>query len=87
MAPVTNKGKARKYFQGLTLKTSNFAFEVILGLESAHPASFNSRDGRLNAQTAGRKKAEKEVNTCKVLGDQNFELGLNVQKGELLGFG
>ena len=36
MAPMTNRDKVWKYFQGLTIETKNFAFEakVILGLES-----------------------------------------------------
>ena len=36
MAPKTNRVKVSKYFQGLTVETNNFAFEVkvILGLET-----------------------------------------------------
>ena len=36
MASMTNKVEVWKYFQGLIIETSNFAFEVkvILGLES-----------------------------------------------------
>ena len=39
MAHKTNKGKVWKNFQGLSIETSNFAFEVkvILGLESTRP--------------------------------------------------
>ena len=39
MVPKTNRGKVWKYFQGLTIETNNFAFEVkvILGLESTRP--------------------------------------------------
>ena len=39
MAPKTNKGNLWKYFQGLTIETNNFAFEVkvILGLGSTRP--------------------------------------------------
>ena len=38
MAPMTSRVKAKKYFWGLLMATSNFAFEVkdILGLESTH---------------------------------------------------
>ena len=38
MTPMTNRVKVRKYFLGLLMTTSNFAFEVkaILGLESTH---------------------------------------------------
>ena len=36
MAPKINRGKFWKYFQGFTIETNNFEFEVkvILGLES-----------------------------------------------------
>ena len=36
MAPKTNRVKVSKYFQGLTVETNNFAFEVkvILGLKT-----------------------------------------------------
>ena len=39
MAPMTNRVKVRKYSEGLTIKTGNFAFEVkvILGPESTYP--------------------------------------------------
>ena len=36
MAPVTNRVKVWKYFEGLTIVTNNFAFEIkdMQGLES-----------------------------------------------------
>ena len=36
MAPMTNRDKVWQYFQGQTIETDNFAFDVkvILGLES-----------------------------------------------------
>ena len=39
MAPMTNSVKVKKQFQGLTIETNNFAFEVkgILGLETTCP--------------------------------------------------
>ena len=38
MAPMTNRVNVYKFFWGLLMATSNFAFEIkdILGLESTH---------------------------------------------------
>ena len=38
MAPMTNRVNVYKFFGGLLMATSNFAFEIkdILGLESTH---------------------------------------------------
>ena len=49
MAPMTNRVKVSKHFLGLSIETNNFAFEVkvILGLESTHLESWDTRtDGR-----------------------------------------
>ena len=45
MAPMTNRVKVRKHFLGLSIETNNFAFEVkvILGLESTHLESWDTR--------------------------------------------
>ena len=42
MAPMTNKVKVWKYFQGLTIETNNFAFQVkvILGLLTIETNNF-----------------------------------------------
>ena len=42
MAPMTNKVKVQKYFQGLTIETNNFAFQVkvILGLLTIETNNF-----------------------------------------------
>ena len=54
MAPMSNRVKVWKYFQGLTIETNNFAFEVkvILGLEST---ILNGRlDGRPDGEACNR---------------------------------
>ena len=45
MAPKTNRVKVWKYFQGLTIETSNFAFEVQfeLGLKSARLDGYGAK--------------------------------------------
>ena len=42
MAPMTNRVKVMKYFQGLIIETKNFPLEVkvILGLKSTHLESW-----------------------------------------------
>ena len=45
MAPMTNRVKVLKCFQGLTIEANNFAFEVkvILGLESTCPDGLGAK--------------------------------------------
>ena len=50
---MTNRVKVWKHFLGLSIETNNFAFEVkvILGLESTHLESWDTRtDGRTEEQ-------------------------------------
>ena len=44
---MTNRVKVWKYFWGLAIETNNFAFEanVISGLESTHPDSYEAKIG------------------------------------------
>ena len=47
MTPMTNRDKGWKLFQGLTIETNNFAFQVkvILGLESTCPDGKGAKIG------------------------------------------
>ena len=47
MGPITSRVKVWKHFNGLTIKTNNFAFEakVILGRESACPDGKGAKIG------------------------------------------
>ena len=47
MGPITSRVKVWKHFNGLTIKTNNFAFEakVILGLESNCPGGYGAKIG------------------------------------------
>ena len=51
MAPMNNRVKIYKYFLGLLMANSNFAFEVkaILGLESTHFESSMAKIGLIDA--------------------------------------
>ena len=57
MAPMTNRVNVYKFFWGLLMATSNFAFEIkdILGLESTHLESRVAKIG-LNGPTNKRVK-------------------------------
>ena len=59
MAPMFNRVTVLRYFQGLTIETKIFAFEVKItqGLEISCPASSEFRVG-LNGSMANRVKVE-----------------------------
>ena len=54
MGPLTNRVDIRMYLYGLAIEPNNFAFEVkvMLGLESTHLESWDTRmDGRTDRKS------------------------------------